>query len=203
VITSDNREIEIKLYAPDLELIRTRLEAAGAMLTHPRVYERNIRYDNAAQTLVNNGIIIRLRQDSRARLTYKEPGTVLESGIYARYEAEVEVGDFDTMHTILLKLGFAPSMIYEKYRTTYQYDDAEIVLDEMPYGHFIEVEGDEAAIQRAVERLDLGGMTRFNAGYAALFENVRRNLGLTFRDLTFANFSGILVTEDALKSPKL
>lgn len=200
--SSDHREIEIKLYAPDLEQIRARLEAAGAAQTHPRVYERNIRYDNAAQTLVSSGVIIRLRQDSRARLTYKEPGSVLESGIYARYEAEVEVGDFETMHTILLKLGFAPSMIYEKYRTTYEYEGAEIVLDEMPYGRFIEVEGDEAAIQRAVERFDFGGLTRFNAGYAALFENARRNLGLSFRDLTFANFSGILVPEDALKPPK-
>lgn len=196
------REIEIKLYAPDLEAIRARLEAGGATLQHPRVYERNIRYDNTAQTLVSSGIIIRLRQDSRARLTYKEPGTVLESGIYARYEAEVEVSDFETMHTILQKIGFAPSMIYEKYRTTYTYEDAEIVLDEMPYGRFVEIEGDEGAIQRAVERFGLANMTRFNAGYAALFEHVRRNLRLTFRDLTFANFSGILVPEDALHAPK-
>lgn len=199
---SDNREIEIKLYAPDLDAIRVRLEAGGARLEHPRVYERNIRYDNAAHTLVSSGIIIRLRQDSRARLTYKEPGTVLESGIYARYEAEVEVGDFEKMHTILQKLGFAPSMIYEKYRTTYAYEGAEIVLDEMPYGRFVEIEGDEAAIQRAVERFGFANMTRFNAGYAALFENVRRNLGLTFRDLTFANFSEILVPEGAFHAPK-
>ncbi len=197
VVNSDFREIEIKLYAPNLDDIRARLLAAGAVLAHPRVYERNIRYDNADGTLVGSGTIIRLRQDSRARLTYKEPGITLESGLYARYEAEVEVGDFETMNTILLKLGFVPSMIYEKYRTTYHLDEAEIVLDEMPYGTFIEIEGDEAAIQRAMVRLGVEALPRFNAGYAALFENVRKNLGLTFRDLTFDNFSEILVPEQA------
>jgi adenylate cyclase, class 2 len=201
--SQDYREIEIKLHAPDLGAIRAKLEEAGAVLAQPRIYERNIRYDNADGTLTSNGIVIRLRQDSRARLTYKEPGVTLASGIYARYEAEVEVSDFDTMHTILLKLGFAPSMIYEKYRTTYHLDTAEIVLDEMPYGRFIEVEGDEAAIQRVVERLSLSSLRRFNQGYAALFENVRRNLDLNFRDLTFSNFSGILVPDDAFMPPKV
>jgi adenylate cyclase class 2 len=198
---SQYREIEIKLYIPDLDSVRARLEAAGAALTQPRIYERNIRYDNAGGALTSSGIILRLRQDVRARLTYKEPGATLASGLYARYEAEVEVSDFETMHTILLRLGFAPSMIYEKYRTTYHLGGAEVVLDEMPYGRFVEIEGEEAAIQDAVQVLNLGDAARFNAGYAALFEHVRRNLGLPFRDLTFENFSGIVVTKEAFQPP--
>jgi adenylate cyclase, class 2 len=199
---SEYQEIEIKLYTPDLADVQRKLEAAGGVLHAPRVYERNIRYDNAAGTLAGRGIVLRLRQDSRARLTYKEGGATLDNGLFGRFEAETEVGDFDTMHLILEKLGFAPSMIYEKYRTTYTLAGAEVVLDEMPYGNFVEIEGDGESIPRAVQLLALGDSPRYNAGYAALFENVRRNLGLSFRDLTFANFSDLIVSESAFKTPK-
>jgi adenylate cyclase class 2 len=201
---SDNyREIEIKLHVPDLDVVRERLEAADATLVSPRIYERNIRYDNAAHTMVRQGVILRLRQDSRARLTFKAPGMTNVHGLYERYEAEVEVSDFETMDVILTRLGYVPSMIYEKYRTTYMLHGAEVVLDEMPYGSFVEIEGDEVSIPYAVAQLALSEAVRYNAGYAALFENVRRNLGLSFRDLTFANFSGILVPEHAFKTPEL
>jgi adenylate cyclase, class 2 len=199
---TDYREIEVKLYVPNFDEVRARLEASGAQLVAPRVYERNIRYDNAARTLVKSGIVVRLRQDTRARLTYKAGGEQVGDDLYSRYEAEVEVADFDTMDVILTNLGFEHSMIYEKYRTTYQLEGAEVVLDEMPYGSFVEIEGSEDTIPRALEKLGLTQATRFKAGYGALFEIVKRNRGFTFRDLTFENFSQILVHEGDFLSPK-
>ncbi len=192
-------ETEVKLYIPHLEVVQARLERLGAKLAAPRIFERNVRYENAARTLTPAGIILRLRQDSRARLTYKGGGSI-HDGIISRYEAEVEVSDFDTMATILAKLGFVPYMVYEKYRTTYELDGAEIVMDELPYGNFVEIEGDVEGIERAITRLELGSATRFPASYVALFDNVRRNLGLVFTNLTFANFEGVSVSESAFKS---
>lgn len=196
---NDYREIEVKLYVPDLDAVRARLDAAGATLTAPRIYERNIRYDDSAHTITRQGIVLRLRQDTRARLTFKSDGKLLDNGLLSRFEAEVTISDFEAMDTILRHLGFETAFIYEKYRTTYALDDAEVVLDEMPFGNFVEIEGDEASIVRALDRLGLGDATRYDAGYALLFETVRRNLGLTFRDLTFENFAGIDVPEHAFK----
>jgi adenylate cyclase, class 2 len=192
-------ETEVKLYVPHLELVQVRLERIGAKLTAPRVYERNVRYDNAERSLSAGGIVLRLRQDSRARLTYKE-GRSVQNNISSRFEAEVEVSDFDTMETILDKLGFSPYMVYEKYRTTYELDEAEIVLDEMPYGNFVEIEGDVSTIEPLIKRLGLETATRYPASYTVLFDNVRRNLGLNINDLTFANFQGVSVPESAFKS---
>src|SRR5688572_8777912 len=146
-----NTETEIKLYVPHLELVQVRLERVGAKLTAPRVYERNVRYENAEKSLTPNGIVVRLRQDSRVRLTYKEGGSVQEH-VVSRTEIEVEVSDFDAMEIILGKLGYHPHMVYEKYRTTYELDDAEIVLDEMPYGNFVEIEGDKEVIETVIKR---------------------------------------------------
>ena len=189
-------ETEVKLYWPDLAMVAGRLEQAGAILTAPRVFERNVRYENADETLTANGIVVRLREDSRVRLTYKGAGTVA-AGIMSRFEAEVDVSDFDTMSMILEHLGYHPHMIYEKYRTTYELDGAEIVLDEMPYGNFVEIEGEAAVIEGLIDRLGLGDAQRYGHSYAGLFGFVKHHLDLDCRDLTFGNFAGIDVPESA------
>jgi len=195
---TNHTETEVKLYIPHLEVVQVRLEGLGAKLVAPRVYERNVRYDDAGHTLTPAGIVLRLRQDARVRLTYKDSASA-QDGIISRFEAEVEVSDFNTMDTILRKLGYTPYMVYEKYRTTYQLDSAEVVLDEMPYGNFVEIEGEASTIEQVISRLDLSGARRYPASYAALFDNVRRNLGLDFNDLTFANFQGVSVPERAFE----
>jgi adenylate cyclase, class 2 len=196
----NNTEIEIKLYVPHLELVQVRLERVGAKLTAARVYERNVRYENAEKSLTPNGIVVRLRQDSRVRLTYKE-GSSVQEDVVSRTEVEVEVSDFNAMQIILGKLGYHPHMIYEKYRTTYELDDAEIVLDEMPYGSFVEVEGDKDSIETVIKRLELVSAPRYPGSYTTLFERVKGHLGLVFDDLTFDNFKNVDVPEIAFQTP--
>lgn len=199
-------ETEIKLYVPDLNSIALRLKRAGGKLTRPRVYERNVRYDNAEGTLVRSGIVVRLRKDHSVWLTYKSPGVVRTGGIRSRFEAEVEVSEFDTMQTILGQLGYYPYMVYEKYRTTYTLATAalraEVVLDEMPYGNFVEIEAEPKMIEKIVAEIGLGSAPRHSVSYTALFDFVRHNLGLSFQDLTFENFSNIEVPESAFQSPE-
>jgi len=184
-------EIEVKFYVPSLDEVETRLKQIGATLGVPRVYEHNIRYENADHTLTTNGIVVRLRQDKVARFTYKEPSEQLYDGIATRFEAEVEVSDFDAMNLILERLGFSPFLIYEKYRTTYHLDDAEIVLDEMPYGTFIEIEGAAQQIENIVTELGLENQPRITMNYIQIFDALREHLKLDFTDITFANFEGI------------
>lgn len=196
-------ELEAKLWVADLAEIEARLQATGALLKLPRVLERNIRYENTRHDLTASGIVLRLRQDSRIRLTYKGPAEESPSaGLQSRFEAEVTVDDFDTMALILERLGYQPYMTYEKYRTTYMLAGAEVVLDEMPYGQFVEVEGNAAAIEAAITVLGLTDAMRFGASYGQLFDYVRANLGLTMRDLTFENFAGIDVPPQAFRPPE-
>ena len=193
---ADNVETEVKLSVPDLDAISRRLQDADATLVKSRVRERNVRYDDAEGSFIPRGIVLRLREDDRIRLTYKE-GATIKDDIVSRFEDEVEVSDFATMETILGKLGYHPYMVYEKYRTTYELYGAEIVLDEMPYGNFAEVEGDADTIERVLQKLGLADAPRHAASYADLFDNVCYHLKLDFRDLTFANFAGITVPDSA------
>jgi adenylate cyclase class 2 len=67
------------------------------------------------------------------------------------------------------------------------------VLDEMPFGNFIEVEGAPAVIDATLEALELQGRPRILASYLMLFAQVKTALNLFCHDLTFANFEGITV----------
>lgn len=193
-------ETEVKIYIPDRAAILARLEGAGAVLAAGRTYEHNVRYEDEGETLTPAGIVLRLRQDTRARLTYKAPlpdELSVRDGIKSRFEAEVTVADFDTMDVILQRLGYHPFVVYEKYRTTYRLDEVEIALDEMPFGDFMEVEGPVHAIESALVALGLAGAPRFPESYMELFDRVKAALSLDVHDLSFANFEGVTVPPDA------
>jgi adenylate cyclase class 2 len=85
-------------------------------------------------------------------------------------------------------------MIYEKYRTVYELSGTLITIDEMPFGDFAEIEGiDRANIENVCNQLGLIWEHRSLESYAVLFEIVKKNLNLSFRDLTFENFAGIKI----------
>ncbi len=190
-------EIEAKLLVQDLDAVRRRLEALGAELEAPRVHEWNIRYQDILATFTRRQIVLRLREDSRVRLTYKAPADEMHAGLKTVRELEVEVSDFETMDAILQGVGFLAAVRYEKYRTTYVLNGCEVVLDEMPYGSFIEIEGHPGAIEETIAALKLEDAPRFSVSYLVLFDWVKFRLGLTFNDLTFENFAGIDVPPDA------
>lgn len=185
-------ETEVKIHVPDRASIEAKLESIGAQLVSGRVFERNIRYDTAGGDLSERDVVLRLRQDERVRVTYKEAADPHDT-LMRRTELETTVGDFDTFNAILNKLGYVTAMEYEKYRSTYHWGEVEIVLDEMPYGVFMEIEGEEAAIEAALEALHLRWEKRWLTSYVALFSQMKAALGLTFRDLTFANFEGVQI----------
>lgn len=187
---AERLEVEVKFLVNSLDAVRARLAAAGAALVAPRVHEQNVRYDTADGALLARQSLLRLRRDSRVRLTYK--GLAAQdaaSEAKIREELEVTVDDFDQTALILTRLGFAPLQTYEKYRETYHWRDVEVVLDETPFGQFVELEGaTDEALRAAAGALGLDWSQRVLANYLALMEMARQHFGLSFADLTFANF---------------
>ncbi len=55
-------------------------------------------------------------------------------------------------------LGYTPYFIYEKRRETFDLRGCEVMIDEMPYGWFLEIEGAADAIRARVGELGLGQM---------------------------------------------
>ena len=190
-----NLEVEVKFLVADLAAMRQRIEAAGGVLHRGRVYERNIRYDNAWQGLMRQDKLLRLRQDSRNVITFKGPAQNVDvAQVKIREELEIEVNDFDTAAAILQRLGFEPVQVYEKYRETFQLGPVEVVLDELPFGNFMELEGEEGEIVAAAARLGLDWEQRILANYLYLLSLVNTHYSLAIADLTFANFAGLNIS---------
>jgi adenylate cyclase class 2 len=193
--TSNNLEVEVKFLVLDLAAVRESLLAAGARLEKPRVYEHNIRYDNAWGGLLRRGILLRLRQDKIARLTFKGiPQEEIASEAKVREELEIEVDDFATTALILKRIGFEERQVYEKYRETFQLGDVEVVLDEMPFGNFVELEGEEKSIRETADLLQLTWDERILDNYLALMSRLKDHYNLSFDDLNFDNFADLNIS---------
>lgn len=193
--TGDNLEVEVKFWVADLAAFRELLLAAGGRLLRPRVYEHNVRYDTAGNRLLERDELLRLRQDMAVTLTFK--GRDLGAGqseAKVREEVEIEVDDFDRAANLIERLGFEPKQVYEKYRETFQMGEVEVVLDELPFGSFVELEGGEAAIKATAALLELDWNQRIVTNYLDLMARLKAHYALPFDDLTFANFKDLSIT---------
>jgi adenylate cyclase, class 2 len=197
MMSSSDQELEVKFYLSKRMEMEAKLNALG-QLSAPRVHEINLRLDTAKLSLLASGKLLRLRQDSRARVTYKGPGSE-EGGVRLRQELEFTVSDFDTARALFEALGYQVYMMYEKYRTTYQLGNVEVALDEMPTGDFLEIEGpDSESIRNAAQQLELTWETRILDSYTVLFTRTRAQMGFDFRDLSFENFKGMSITPQVM-----
>lgn len=188
-----HEEIEVKFLLENLAAIRQRLVILGATLKTPRTYEENLLFDTPDGQLTHQGRVLRLRRDQGNRMTYKEPPAHQDPDFKVRHEYEVEVSDFAEAHAILEKLGFAPTLRYEKYRETFIYQGAEIVLDEVPFGTFMEIEAPREVIRSIATALGLDFEARLVAGYTDIFDAVRATYNLTVTDMTFEAFRSLAI----------
>lgn len=198
-MSSSGQETEAKFYIQNLKKVEARLRDLGAQLIQPRTLENNIRFDLPDARLRSEGRVLRLRQDTAARLTYKGAGKK-EGGVLSREEIEFVVEDFEKARRFLEALGYQKLVYYEKYRTTYEMDQALIMLDELPYGSFLEIEGEsDSLIHRVADQLRLKWQTAVATSYIALFERVYKTRELSFQDISFANFMGMKIDPSDLR----
>jgi len=195
----NGQETEAKFYVKNLRKIELRLQELKAQLIQPRIHETNLRFDNANNDLRNAYRVLRLRQDEKAHLTFKGPSTEKEGGILSRQEIEFVVEDFEIAKQFLKALGFKAIVFYEKFRTTYELSEVHIMLDELPYGEFVEIEGDSVeAIRNTINLLGLNWDAAVKAGYHALFEKVAEKYNLEPSQLSFSALENTMVTADDL-----
>lgn len=191
-------EKEVKFYINDLTAFEHRLVSLGAKLERQRTHELNYRFDTRDLHLTHTHQVLRLRQDDQAILTYKGPSKP-DAELRIRTEIELVVDSFDQAVLFLEALGYTLAVQYEKWRTVYRLNDLEITLDEMPYGRFSEIEGeDEVCIRKTAASLALDWESRINESYLALFDRLKRKLNLPIENLTFAEFKGHGITASDL-----
>ena len=203
------QETEAKFFVLNLDGIRTRLQRLEARMIQERVLETNIRFDLPNGGLRSEGRVLRLRQDTEAKLTYKS-GSINQQGVLSRREIEFVVGDFEKAKQFLEALGYQKLFYYEKYRTTYELQTSKVLedlgglvhvmLDEMPYGDFVEIEGEGIESIRAVaEKLKLKLDTAIPTSYHVLFDRLcAKHPEVDPKELSFSSLNRLNITVEEL-----
>jgi adenylate cyclase, class 2 len=115
-------------------------------------FEENSIYRGGALELGKRALRLR-RVGGRATLTFKERFPSLAS-VKHQLEEETQVADADVVDAILQGLGFEVALVYEKRRARWKVGRAEVALDELPFGLFMEIEASEPEIARVEELLN-------------------------------------------------
>ncbi len=183
-------EIEVKFFLPDKESVRSRIVELGAE-QKGRVFETNIRYEDAEKNLIKNKSLLRLRKDKKSTLTFKSEHGNENQEFKVHRELEVEVSDFQRMNQILKALGFHKEQIYEKWRETFLLNETVLCLDTMPFGDFLEIEGTGDDIIDVAQKIGFCWEKRILTNYLALFDMIKTKLHLQFTDVTFQNFEHV------------
>lgn len=188
----ENIEIEVKFYLKDIEGMRRNLLELGVE-SKGRVFETNIRYEDNQLSLIQKKTLLRLRKDEKTTLTFKSVPKTKSRDFKVFNELEVEVDDMATMGQILEALGFHPEQKYEKWRETLVLERTKMFLDRMPYGDFLEIEGQPQDIKNWIARLGLNWHRRILLNYLEIFEIIKKKHNLQIKDLTFKNFKNLNV----------
>ncbi len=153
------REVELKAIVDDLAERRRRIEAAGGALSFEgKISDR--RYDFATRELSGRDEVLRTRRyqsstSTRTYLDWKGP-TEMRDVYKVREEVTTPVEDFDSLEKILEKLGLRPTSEIDRDIAQYQLAGATIRFETYPrMDVLVEVEGEPAAIEAAIEALGL------------------------------------------------
>ncbi|HKG80465.1 MAG TPA: class IV adenylate cyclase [Pyrinomonadaceae bacterium] len=158
-------EKKFRLTKRQRDAVLKRLPEVGASLEGEE-FEENTLYDG--EVLKTGTCVLRIRRVGRkATLTYKKriPSA---SAIKQQREEETAIGDAEAMEAILEALGFTPALVYEKRRQTWRLGNAEIVIDVLPFGLFMEIEGRATEIRAVERKLGLKGLRAEHATYPQL-----------------------------------
>jgi adenylate cyclase class 2 len=186
----DNQEIEVKFFVKNFKVIKQRLRQFGAKISLPRSFEINYRYDTPDSKLSAESKVLRIRQDTKNWITFKGPGEIID-GIRIRQEIEISISDINNAHLFLQALGYEIYQSYEKYRSVYILNNSHVMLDELPFGTFVEIEGaDLVSIKTCAETLGLQWEANIESGYLAIYKKLCSKLDMDFGNLSFKEFAG-------------
>ena len=178
-------EIEIKLRIGKPADVESRLRALGAHCEVERAFEDNILYDHADRPLTGAGRMLRLRRDAAGTLLTFKDTAVDDAHAKVRREIETRLTDFDAMESILRALGLEPLWRYQKYRTAYRLGRLHALIDELPIGNFLELEGSHEEIDRWAGALGFARGDYLATTYRDLYVQWRDAEGADDGDMVF------------------
>jgi len=179
------REIEVKIKLTPEEFNRLARNSDDLHL------ERTFGYFKEDFSNIKEGIFPRIKyiegEKKEIILTVKRK-TKDNAQFFEREEMEVKVNkeeNLDTLREILKSLGFSKEIIFEKKRKNIFKNNIIISFDELPFGFFVEFEGEPEIIEKYLNEFKLSNRPRITKAYLGLWEDYRKVHGITKENCFF------------------
>ena len=143
-------EKKYRLTESDYERLERRLDELAAKFEGEATEENTI---FELTKLTGNAGVLRVRTVGAKTLLTLKRRIPSESSIKQQIEFETVVGDRTAIRGIIRELGLKPDVVYEKRRKTWSLEDCDVVLDTLPFGLFMEIEGPPSSIAKVESML--------------------------------------------------
>lgn len=154
-------------------------------------FEKTFGYFKEDFSNIKDGIFPRIKyvegEKKEIILTVKRK-TKENAQFFEREEMEVKVKEgenIDTLREILKFLGFSREIIFEKKRKNVFKDDITISFDKLPFGFFVEFEGEPETIDRYLNEFNFSNRPRITRAYLGLWEDYRKTHGIAEENCVF------------------
>jgi len=179
---SDYHEIELKFEIKNPSAIRRKLRKLKAKFIG-KAFERAFQLDTKNKDLRKKGVFLRVRTGFKNTLTLKKR---LENKKFKeREEIELEISDPEKMKIIVQALGFNRFRIMEKYREKWHLGSAEITIDRLPMGCYVEIEGGEKTIEEIAGDLGFDIKYGITKTYWGLWRDYAKENGIKDENIIF------------------
>lgn len=153
--------------------------------------ERTFGYFKEDFSNIKDGIFPRIKyvegEKKEIILTVKRK-TKENARFFEREEMEVKMKEeenIENLRGILKSLGFSKEIIFEKKRKNVFKSDITISFDELPFGFFVEFEGEPEIIDRHLRDFNLLNRPRITRAYLGLWEDYRKTHGIAEENCVF------------------
>ncbi|MBU4350868.1 CYTH domain-containing protein [Candidatus Parcubacteria bacterium] len=180
-------EIKVELDRKDISTIKNELKKLGFRLIAKQSFETTFGFFTPDGSSIDRGIFPRIKVDaSGAWLTVKVKKEQSKK-YFKRTEFNLKVQDVDGARDVLKVLGYEKERIFEKFRDTYydQKQKVEVTIDTLPFGYYMEIEGQSLKIEDMLKRLGLNGRERIVRAYLGVYDDWRKKHGVKNENAVF------------------
>ncbi|MDD5750073.1 MAG: class IV adenylate cyclase [Candidatus Pacebacteria bacterium] len=181
-MAENNREIEVKFKVESRQQMQEKINGLGTVY-EGQAFERTVLFDTPEDALREQGRFLRVRSGFKNVITLKTK--IANPDFKEREEIELEISDLPKMEIILRALGFSKARIMEKRRKKWSLGEAEITLDELPFGDYLEIEAAEARIREIAAKLGLDFNDKITHSYWGLWREITNPQNPTQGDIVF------------------
>jgi len=153
--------------------------------------ERTFGYFKEDFSNIKEGIFPRIKyvegKKKEIILTVKRK-TKENTKFFEREEMEVKLKEEEnikTLREIIKSLGFGKEIIFEKKRKNIYKNDITISFDELPFGFFVEFEGEPEAINKCLDEFNIANRPRITKAYLGLWEDYKKDNGIMEENCVF------------------